>query len=139
MKKIFLLLVCLIFTCNISLASWFSKKDKPFILFNKNQITKDNVMDYTSEFDAGRRIYYLIAMPKEQYSRRLYIQIVKKDNAYERQGYNLVWTSDVKLKDEDIASYEDYVVINQPGCYVMQVFSKDRPTKVYAESQFWVR
>lgn len=138
MKKIVFLFLVLLFTCNLSYSAWFQKKDKPFILFNRHQITKDNITDNTSEFETGRRIYYIISMPEEQYSRHLYLQIIKKDNVYERQGYNLVLTQDIYLKDEEISYYTDYIVLNQSGCYVMQIYSKDRPTKVYAQSQFWV-
>lgn len=132
---------CLLITCvnNAFAFSLFNKKDKPAILFNKNPITKENVMDYNNEFDTGRRIYYLITMPEEQYSRKLFIQIIKKDNVYELYGYKLIWSNLVQLKDEEIAYYTDYVVINEPGCYVMKVYSKDRPTKLYAYSQFWVK
>ncbi|MBQ2611015.1 hypothetical protein IJF81_01330 [bacterium] len=96
-------------------------------------------MDNSVEFPKGERIYYIITMPKFQYSRKLYIQILKQDNALGQMGYKLVWSRDVKLKNEETTYYTDYVVLNSSGSYVMQVYSKDRPTKLYSRQEFWVR
>ena len=74
--------------------------DKPGILFNKNPITKENVLDYSSVFKPNVRIYYLILMPKRNHSRYLYVQLIKKDNKEMRLGYKLYWTKTIRLKDE---------------------------------------
>lgn len=113
--------------------------DKPAILFNKNPITKENVMDYSSVFKPNVRIYYLILMPKKVHSRYIYIQIIKKDNDMERLGYKLYWANTVRLKDEEVYYYDDYIVIGEPGAYVMKVYSKDRPTEPLTMAQFFVR
>ncbi len=139
MKKF--LYVFLIFTflsCGVSFAC-FTKKNNSVILFNNHPITEQNIMDNSVEFPKGERIYYIITMPKFQYSRKLYIQIFKQDNALGQMGYKLVWSRDVKLKNEETTYYTDYVVLNSSGSYVMQVYSKDRPTKLYSRQEFWVR
>jgi hypothetical protein len=110
---------------------------KPGILFNNEPITKENVMDYKSEFYAGQRVYYLVIMPKKQESRMLFIQLVKK-GAMHRLGYSLYWAKDIRLKDEEVYYYTDYVVVNEKGAYVMKVYSKDKPTKPLAMAQFFV-
>lgn len=76
--------------------------DKAAILFNKYPITEKNIYDYSKSFLVGRRIYYVILMPKKVESRYLYIQIIKKDNSYGQYGYKLQQTYNIRLKDEEI-------------------------------------
>lgn len=113
--------------------------DKAGILFNNNPITEENVLDNSVKFMTGQRIYYLILVPKKVRSRYLYIQVVKKDNDYGRLGYDLYWSRNVRLKDEEVNYFTDYVVINQKGFYIMQVYSKDNPTKRLAAAEFYVQ
>ena len=115
------------------------KGDKAGILFNKNPITEENVMDYSTIFKPNTRIYYLVLIPEKIRSRYIYIQIIKKDNAQERLGYKLYWGDTIRLKDEHINYYTDYIVISQPGAYVMKVYSKDNPQESYAIAEFFVR
>ena len=68
----------------------------------------------------------------------MYIQVIKKDNSYGRLGYKLVWTKDVRLKDEEVNYYTDYLVLNQKGFYIMKVYSKDNPQKVFTSAEFRV-
>ena len=103
-------------------------RDKAAILFNKNPITKDNVYDHSKVFPLNSRIYYLILIPKKVESRYLFIQVIKKDNDYGRLGYNLVWSRDVRLKDEEERFYYDYLVLNE----------KDNPQKVLTTAEFYV-
>ena len=137
MKKIILILTALITL--ITTTACIDMGDKPAILFNKNPITKENVMDYSTVFKPKVRIYYLILMPKKVHSRYIYIQIIKKDNDMERLGYKLYWANTVRLKDEEVYYYDDYIVIGEPGAYVMKVYSKDRPTEPLTMAQFFVR
>ncbi len=137
MKKFILFLVSLIILSTTT--ACIDTGDKPAILFNKNPITKETVMDYSTVFKPNVRIYYLILMPKKVHSRYIYIQIIKKDNAQERLGYKLYWANTVRLKDEEVFYYDDYIVISQPGAYVMKVYSKDRPTVPLTMAQFFVR
>lgn len=111
---------------------------KPMILFNKNKITTETVMSNDTVFNKGERIYYLILLPKKVKSHNIYIQVIKKGDAG-RLGYSLYWTYNARLKEEQMYYYDDYVVINQAGSYVMQVFSKDNPTKVLTMSPFIVQ
>lgn len=135
MKKIILFFTALILLFTTTACTG----DKPAILFNKNPITKENIMDYSSVFKPNVRIYYLVLMPKKVHSRFIYIQIIKKDNAQERLGYKLYWANTVRLKDEQMYYYDDYIVINEPGAYVMKVYSKDRPQEPMTMAQFFVR
>lgn len=113
-------------------------QDKAGILFNRHPITEQNIYDHTKTFPVGARIYYVVLMPKKVESRYLFIQVVQKDNDYGRLGYDLIWSKDVRLKDEEVNYFTDYLVLNRKGHYVMQVYSKDNPHKILAESQFFV-
>ena len=112
--------------------------DKAGILFNKYPITKENIYDYEKVFPAGARIYYVVLMPKKVESRYLYIQVVKKDNDYGQFGYKLIWTREVRLKDEEINYFTDYFVLHDDGYYFMKVYSKDNPHKIFASAEFYV-
>ena len=111
---------------------------KPMILFNKNQITVETVMSNDTVFTRGERIYYLILLPKKVQTHNIYIQIIKKGSAG-RLGYELFWTHNARLKEEQMYYYDDYVVLNQPGSYVMVVYSKDNPQKPLTMSPFIVQ
>lgn len=113
---------------------------KPMILFNKNQITAESVMNNETVFNAGEKIYYLVLIPKEKRvkTHNIYIQIIKKGSTG-RLGYELYWTRNARLKDEQLYYYDDYVVVNQAGSYVMVVYSKDNPHKPLTMSPFIVR
>lgn len=134
MKKLISILVVLLlsfFVCSCT-------NQKAGILFNKSPITEKNIYDYSNTFYTGKRIYYIILMPKKVETRYLYIQIVKKDNDYGRLGYKLIRTRDIRLKDEEINYFTDYFVINEKGYYFMKVYSKDNPQKVFAAAEFYV-
>lgn len=112
---------------------------KAGILFNKYPITEKTIYDYTDILDVGKRIYYVIVMPKKVESRYIDIQVIKKDNNYARLGYDLIWTRSVRLKDEEINYYTDYFVLNQKGYYIMKVYSKDNPHNVLVSAEFYVQ
>ncbi len=111
---------------------------KASILFNQRPITKENVTDYTSVFAAGQRVYYLILMPEIQRSKILNIQIIKKGSK-DYLGYSLYITRTVRLKNEEEKYYTDYFVINDKGSYIMKVYSKDNPTQVLTQAEFYVK
>ena len=135
MKK-FLILVSIVFVMLLTSAC---TEEKPGILFNKYPITEDTVMGYESVFAPGTRIYYLILMPEKIHSRYAYLQIIKKDNDYGRLGYKIYYGKNIRLKNEQIYYYDDYIVINESGSYVMQVYSRDNPQKVLTMGEFWVK
>lgn len=113
--------------------------DKPAILFNKYPITEDTVMGYGNLFKPNTRIYYLVLLPEKIHSRYIYLQIIKKDNKEGRLGYKIYYGKTVRLKNEQINYYDDYIVISEPGAYVMQIYSKDNLSKILAVGQFFVQ
>lgn len=135
MKKLILALTLLILTLTTSACN----TDKAAILFNRDPITEENVLNNSTIFERNERIYYLILMPKTVHSRYIYIQVIKKDNDYAQLGYKLYWANTFRLKDEQINYYNDYIVLNESGAYIMKVYSKDNPQKVLTQAQFFVR
>lgn len=133
MKK----LICLLMLVML-LATGCATSDKPAILFNRHPITEQNIYDYSVIFPVNAKIYYLILMPKKIQSRYIYIQVIKKDNSYGRLGYQLIWTKNVRLKDEEVNYFTDYLVLNEKGFYIMKVYSKDNPQKVLTSAEFRV-
>jgi hypothetical protein len=138
MKKFVLFLIILvsvIFTtgCN---------RENANILFNKYRFTQDTIISNsnTNVFSPEEKIYYLITIPKKLDTKMLLVQIFKiggdKD---ERLGHQIVWGKHVKLKEEQVFYYTDYVVINQTGAYVMKVYSRDNPTKLLTSGNFYVK
>lgn len=142
MKKIIVLLLICFAACFMSVCHafsfWWNKTDKPAIIFNRHPITKENVMDMSSVFVPGSRIYYLILMPKTQNSRLLTLQIIKKGSK-EYLGYSLFMTRTIRLKDEEERYFTDYIVINEKGAYIMKIYSYDNPTKVLTQAEFYVK
>lgn len=135
MKKIFLILSLLF----VIFAASACESDKPAILFNHDPITEETVMNYSTVFAPGERIYYLVLMPKKVLSRYIYIQVIKKDNSYAQYGYQLIWANTFRLKDEQVNYYNDYVVLNEKGAYIMKVYAKDNPQIPLTQAQFFVR
>ncbi len=135
MKKLILALTLLILTLTTSACN----TDKAAILFNRDPITEENVLNNSTIFERNERIYYLILMPKTVHSRYIYIQVIKKDNDYAQLGYKLYWANTFRLKDEQVNYYNDYIVLNESGAYIMKVYSKDNPQKVLTQAQFFVR
>lgn len=133
MKRLILILLFFLFTLTACTS------DKASILFNRHPISEKNIYDYSTIFPINTRIYYVVLIPQKIESRYIYIQVIKKDNDYGRLGYNLIWTRNVRLKDEEVNYFTDYLVLNEKGYYVMKVFSKDNPHKVLASAEFYVK
>lgn len=114
-------------------------REKAAILFNREKITAANVMNYSTAFHPNDRIYYIVIIPKKIKTRAINIQVIKKDNNYMTLGYKLYWSYSAVLKDDQMYYYDDYVVISEPGLYIMKVFSKDNPQKTLCMAQFLVQ
>lgn len=116
-------------------------REKSVILFNKYPMTQDTILSQsnTNVFKPNERIYYLITLPKKSNSKLLLVQVLKIGGEGERLGYEMVWGKRVKLRDEQVHYFTDYVVFNTTGAYAMRVYSRDNPTKVLTTAFFYVR
>lgn len=136
MKKFIIFIITTIltiFTCACN-------KEQSQILFNKVPFSSETIVSGTNVFSPTDRIYYLVTLPEPVVSKKLLIQVMKIGGGTdERLGYDLVWGKQVKLRDEEIHYFTDYIVINETGAYIMKVYSKDDPTKILTSSQFYVK
>jgi len=134
MKKIILLVFLffsLFFLCGCD-------NQKSYILFNKHPFAEETMTSTTNVFAPNERIYYLVTTPKPVESKRLLIQVVKL-GSQERLGYELVWSKQVKIRDEQIYYYTNYLVFSEKGAYSMRVYSKDNPEKILSTNDFYVK
>ena len=112
--------------------------EKAEVYYNKRPFNAQTITDNTNVFGPNERIYYLITLPKSVQTQRLYIKIMKM-GSNERLGYDTVWARQVQLRDEQKHYYTDYIVLHETGAFVVQVYSKDEPTKLLTTSQFYIR
>lgn len=133
-KKI-ALFVTIIF---IGLFTCACDNEKTQVFYNKRPFSAETITENTNIFKPNERIYYLVTLPKKVQAQRLYIKIMKMGSK-ERLGYETVWARQVKLRDEQVHYYTDYIVLYETGAYVVQIYSKDDPTKLLATSQFYIR
>ena len=134
MKKWFVLifLSIILFTTGCS-------KEQAYIVFNREAITPENILNATYAFEAGERVYYVITIPEYIVTRQLLIQVYKRDNKEGRYGYNLIYGKNIRLSDEQQHYYTDYFVFNDKGIYEFKVYSKDDPTKELASNIVQIR
>lgn len=138
MKKLLIFVITVFLTMFVSACD----NERSYILFNKRPITPETITSQTNinVFSPGERIYYLVTLPKPVEMKSLLIQVVKVGGDQdERLGYDLVWGKRVKLRDENVHYFTDYIVFNQTGAYIMKVYSRDNPTEILTTGNFYVR
>lgn len=128
MKKLNKLLISLFLILVISLFCPYSciAKNNAFLLFNLQPINRDNLKYSSKRFPKGQRIYYLFASENKIESEYIRVQIFKISDNGPIGGYELINVNDYRLSKDEIHYYTDYVVINQSGHYVMQVFVRNK-------------
>jgi hypothetical protein len=113
-------------------------KEKAGILFNKEPITKSNVMNASRTFEVGERIYYLFYTPKKITSEFIRIQVFKAGDNIPRGGYSIVWTCDYRVMRDNMYYYYNHFVLHSAGRYVMQVFDVNNLSEPLAWNFFYV-
>ncbi len=117
MKQLLLLLILTLFLLTSC------KYDRGIILFNKQPITKENVLSDAKTFEKGQRVYYLFIAPKKMDNKFIRIQIFKMTDKAPWGGYEVVRTKDFRLMKDERYYHSDYFILHEKGKYVMQVFS----------------
>jgi len=112
---------------------------KGIILFNTEQITKENALYNQVNFNTGQRIYYLFIAPEEIKSPYIRVQVFKVTDTNAIGGAEVVRTNDYRLMKDERYYHSDYFVIHQKGRYGMQVFSMDNLQYPMAIGQFYVK
>lgn len=130
---IFTLLLCLsVFTSGY-------KKNAPIILFNSQPITSETLLNNSKEFEAGKRIYYIFITEKPFKGDFVRVQLLKKEEKTAIGGYKIISANDYRIQQDQVYYYDDYFVINERGCYVVQIFSLDKLDKPLARDYFFVK
>lgn len=136
MKK-FRLFITLIFV-SIFLSGCVFDKEKPGILFNKDPISKDTVMNASRHFEVGKPIYYLFYTPKKIDTEFIRVQVFKVGDNIPRGGYKIVWTNEYRIMKQNVYYYYNYFVLHSPGSYVMQIFSMNDLVNPLVKNFFYV-
>lgn len=134
-KKIFYLILF------VGLAIGFCGCDRStnMILFNKEPITKDNLLNNSSEFVAGKRIYYIFITEKPLNTNMVRIIILKREEKINYMATKIVYSNDFRLYKDQIYYYNDYIVMHEVGYYCMAIYDKNNMEKPIAIADFRVK
>jgi hypothetical protein len=115
------------------------KYDRGIILFNKELITKDNVLQNSKVFSVGEKVYYLFIAPKKMDNGYIRVQIFKMTDKAPWGEYEVKRTKDFRLMKDEKYYHTDYFVLHETGRYVMQVFSMDDLQHPLSIEDFYVK
>lgn len=114
-------------------------KPNTIILFNKNPITKENLLSNSSDFSVGKRVYYIFITEKPLKTEYVRVRILKRDSKADMQPIKLVYSNDFKLNKDQIYYYNDYIIMTEAGTYCMVIYSRDALDKPLAVADFRVK
>jgi len=104
--------------------------EQAYIVFNKQPITRENVLDGCYLFEKGERVYYVVTLPPDKVlTKKILLQVYKRDNKEMRYGYKLIYGKNIFLNEGEQYYYTDYYVFADSGLYEFKVYSADNPTK----------
>lgn len=136
MKKKLLTVLSILFLAFISSAC---HRPDTIILFNKYPITKDNLLENSSEFVAGKRIYYIFISEKPLETDSIRVRILKRDDKANYEAIKLVYSNDFRLNKDQIYYYTDYIVMNETGYYCMLVYPTNKLDTPLIKADFRVK
>lgn len=134
----YLKIIAVFLVLSISLCGCCSDEDKPGILFNKEPISKDNVMNASRDFEVNKPIYYLFYTPDKIETEFIRVQVFKAGDNVGRGGYEIIWTNEYRIMKQNRYYYYNHFVLHSPGRYVMQIFSTDDYMHPLAWNFFYV-
>lgn len=135
MKKFLLILtICII----LPFLTGCNKKGETGILFYSHPVNKDNVLQASHTFEAGKRIYYLFYSHKKIDAEFIRVQLFKAEEKVPRGGYSVLWASDHRVMRNNAFYYYDNFTVYKEGRYVMQVFDVNDISKPLAWNYFYV-
>jgi len=123
MFKKFLVFLAL-FVCTIFMLCGCAKPTS-IILFNKFPITKENMLQNSSEFVAGRRIYYIFITEKPLETDMVRVKVIKREEKANFALGKIVYSNDFRLNKDQVYYYNDYIVIHEAGYYCMAIYDKN--------------
>lgn len=117
MKKIIFVLFILLFSLTLSGCD----QNKAAIIFSTKPFSNETMYKPQNIFHRGERIYYAVYNPKNFNTRLLKLQVFKKESEKsEHWGYEYLYNRTLELKNK--TTFSDYVVINNTGFYIFQIF-----------------
>src|SRR5574344_1006032 len=130
MKKLFCSFVfCILIFCS-------GCEQKTGILFDSEKITNNTIYKRESTFLTHQKINYVIIDMRQFKDEKIRVQLIKKYKNSAFWGYSRYYSKDIRI-DKSKKYYIDYVVVNDPGYYVMQVFYYSDREKAFAKNDFW--
>lgn len=112
---------------------------KTGILFNDCPITKENLLQNSTQFKVGKRFYYIFVTERQIETKFIRVKILKRDEKANYAPIKVVYCNDFKLNSDQVFYYTDYLVMNDPGYYYMMVYAMNRLDKPLATADFQVK
>lgn len=109
------------------------------ILFNDYPITKENLLQNSTEFKVGKRFYYIFVTERQIETKFIRIKILKRDEKANYSPTKTVYCNDFRLNTDQVFYYTDYLVMNDSGYYYMMVYAMNRLDKPLATADFQVK
>lgn len=135
-KKFLFLVFCL---CFILTLCGCDKATKSIILFNKEPITKNNLLSNATEFTAGKRIYYIFITEEPIKVDFIRVRIFKREEKADFTPSKLVYSNDFRPYKDQVYYYNDYIVMGEAGYYCMYVYLKNQLNSPIAIADFRVK
>lgn len=134
-KKFLSILIIVFFAIGLTAC----ETPKTTILFNDCPITKDNLLQNSTQFKVGKRFYYIFVTERQISTRFIRIKILKRDEKANYAATKVVYCNDFKLNSDQVFYYTDYLVMNDAGYYYMMVYAMNRLDKPLATADFQVK
>ena len=113
-------------------------KNKSVIIFNHYPITEKTIFNNATAFKSGQRIYYIYLTKRDLKTEDIRVKIFTRNADARYAMGSMVYSNDFRLQPGEINYFTDYIVIHQPGHYVMMVYKKDYLWKPDATADFRV-
>lgn len=114
-------------------------KPTTIILFNKEPITKENLLNNSSEFTVGKRIYYIFITEKPLETNEVRVRVLKKEEKADFEINKIAYSNDFRLNKDQVYYYNDYIVMHEAGYYCMAIYAKNNMQSPLAMADFRVK
>ena len=135
-KKLSILII--LFLC-LFITTACSNKPKTLILFNRYPITKETMLNNATEFDAGKKFYYIFLTQEPIDAKLVRVKIYKREEKANYRVTDLVYSNDFKVMKDEIYYYTDYLVMHDAGYYYMAIFAINNMRKPLAVADFKIK
>lgn len=134
-KKLLSILIIIFFALGLTACD----TPKTILLFNDNPITKENLLQNSTQFKVGKRFYYIFITERQIATHFIRVKILKRDEKANFQPTKTVYCNDFRLNQDQIFYYTDYLVMNDTGYYYMLIYAMNRLDKPLVTTDFQVK